>query len=274
MTDFKASDRDVSRAIRSWLHEDRHEDASRIAGAVLDRVEAAPERRAGWPAWRTPTMNRFMTFGLGAAAVVVALVVGAQLLSEPSNTGGPDAATPTQEPTATPTAIPTATPRPTPTPVAVPPLTQSFTSTQHGISMSYPEEWIVRPATEPYTDRPEPQFLHPGFDVLKDPLHDGELFLWITSRPIGEATPEEWLTAALAGWGCTATEPIAVDGATGLIGAQGCYELATVTTAGRGYEIGLYHGSTGERRPDPSYNRAWFEEVLATIRLHPEDAVD
>ena len=23
-----------------------------------------------------------------------------------------------------------------------------------------------------------------------------------------------------------------------------------------------------------SYDRAWFEEVLATVQLHPEDAVD
>jgi RNA polymerase sigma-70 factor (ECF subfamily) len=38
-------DGDVTRAIRSWLHEDRREDASRIAAAVLDRVEATPRRR-------------------------------------------------------------------------------------------------------------------------------------------------------------------------------------------------------------------------------------
>jgi hypothetical protein len=50
--------------------------------------------------------------------------------------------------------------------------------------------------------------------------------------------------------------------------------LATVAIAGRGYELGLYHGSTGEGQPDPTYDRAWFEEVLATVRLHPEDAVD
>ena len=46
MSNQKASDRDVSRAIRSWLHEDRHEDVSRIAGAVLDQVDAVPQRRA------------------------------------------------------------------------------------------------------------------------------------------------------------------------------------------------------------------------------------
>jgi hypothetical protein len=48
MTDFNASDRDVTRAIRSWLREDRHEDASRIAGAVLDQVATTRQRRARW----------------------------------------------------------------------------------------------------------------------------------------------------------------------------------------------------------------------------------
>ena len=46
MSDFNAPDRDVTRAIRSWLHEDRHKDATRIAAAVLDRVETTPRRRA------------------------------------------------------------------------------------------------------------------------------------------------------------------------------------------------------------------------------------
>ena len=79
MTDFNASDRDVTRAIRSWLHEDRHEDVSRIAAAVLDRAEATPQRRAWWPARRTPTMNKFLAIGLGAAAVVVAVLIGYQV---------------------------------------------------------------------------------------------------------------------------------------------------------------------------------------------------
>ena len=38
MTDFRTTDRDVNRAIRSWLREDRHEDVSRIAGVVLGQV--------------------------------------------------------------------------------------------------------------------------------------------------------------------------------------------------------------------------------------------
>ena len=101
MTDFKTSDRDVNRAIRSWLHEDRHEDVSRVAGAVLDQVETIPQRRATWwPAWRTPTMNKFVTYSLGAAAVVVLLFAGSQIIGLPGGIfGNGPTPTPTLEPT-------------------------------------------------------------------------------------------------------------------------------------------------------------------------------
>ena len=101
MTDFNSSDRDVNRAIRSWLHEDRHEDASRVAGVVLDQADTVPQRRAtSWPARRFPEMNSIVKFGLAAAAVVAVIVVGAQLFGSPGGLGaGP---TPTPEPTASP----------------------------------------------------------------------------------------------------------------------------------------------------------------------------
>ena len=110
MTDFKASDQDVTRAIRSWLREDRHEDVSRVAGAVLDQAETIQQRRVTWwPARRASVMNRIVGLGVAAAAVVVALLVGTQLLSSPGpSTGGPGAeATPTQTPTVEPTPEPT-----------------------------------------------------------------------------------------------------------------------------------------------------------------------
>jgi hypothetical protein len=95
MNDFNASDRDVTRAIRSWLHEDRYEDVSRIAGAVLDQVATTRQRRATWwPARRTPTMNKVVAFAAGAAAVAVAVVIGVQLLGPPAPGGvggGPSA---------------------------------------------------------------------------------------------------------------------------------------------------------------------------------------
>lgn len=84
MTKFNASDRDVDRAIRSWLHEDRHEDASRLAGAVLDQVDTTPQRRATWwPTWRSQRMHKIGTIGLAAAAVLIAVFVGSQVVRAP-----------------------------------------------------------------------------------------------------------------------------------------------------------------------------------------------
>ena len=102
MTDFNASDRDVTRAIRSWLHEDRHEDVSRIAGAVLDQVETTRQRRSWWPARRFESMNTYAKFALAAAAVLVVAVVGYNVLPGRGGVGGP-----------------TATPSPSPAPLAV-----------------------------------------------------------------------------------------------------------------------------------------------------------
>ena len=168
-----------------------------------------------------------------------------------------------------------ATPEPSPSPAAsAPPLTQSFTSTLHGISVSYPEGWTAQAATGPWTASTFPlSFGEPHADFLYDPTLTSDLFVTIASQPIGDATSEEWMAEQMASdEGCTGTEPIAVDGATGLIGADEC-SIAVVTTAGRGYWIQLY--TSGD---DPlavaAYDRAWFEELLATVQLHPDDAAD
>ena len=112
----------------------------------------------------------------------------------------------------------------------------------------------------------------PHADFLYDPTLTDDLFLTIASQPIGDSTPEDWVAAQMASdEGCAATEPITVDGGTGLIG------------------VDLQRGGRHNRWPrllDPAlyvwrrpsavapYDRAWFEEVLATVQLHPEDAVD
>ena len=259
MTDFTTFDRDVNRAIRSWLHEDRHEDASRLAEAVLDQVDTIPQRRATWwPRWRTPIMNRIVTIGLAAAAVVViATFVGARLFGSPTGRAGSESTS------------------------ALPP-TQSFTSELHGISVSYPEGWSAQAATEPWTDGTF--LLSLGVqDLLFDPTLTNHLFLAFASQPIGDSTPEDWVAEQMASYaGCTATEPITVDGATGLIGAgesatgligAGECKVAVVTTAGRGYWIQLYT-SGDEAWISVAYDRAWFQDFLATVQLQPEDAVD
>ena len=62
-----------------------------------------------------------------------------------------------------------------------------------------------------------------------------------------------------------------MDAASGLIGAADC-NMAAVTTGGRGYIIWLYT-SGDEAWLSSTYDRAWFEEVLATVQLQYEDAV-
>ena len=61
----------------------------------------------------------------------------------------------------------------------------------------------------------------PHADSLYDPTLDDNLFLIIASQPIGDSTPEDWVAEQMASdEGCTTTEPITVDGATGLIGCN------------------------------------------------------
>jgi hypothetical protein len=252
---------DLDRQLNDFLRDGPDELPYQSFDAVRDRTDHTRQRVVFGP-WRVPEMNKFLAIGLGAAAVVVAVLIGYQVFG--STGGGGVGAGPIATPE------PTASPEPSPSPPASPPpLTQSFTSTLHGISLSYPEGWTAQAATEPWTDSTFPQnFYAPNVDVLYDPTLETDLFLILASQPIGDSTPEDWLAEQLAtpDQGCDTTEPITVDGGSGQIGCT----LAVVTTAGRGYWIQLY---TGDRAP-VRYDLAWFEEVIATVQLHPEDAVD
>ena len=90
--------RDPDRLIHHFLLEGEEQ----LRDQVYDAVRAAIERkrqRVIFGPWRTPVMYKIVGFGLAAAAVVVALVVGTQLLGSPTtNVGGPDVeASPTPE---------------------------------------------------------------------------------------------------------------------------------------------------------------------------------
>ena len=103
-----STDRDVTRTVRSWLKEDRHEDAARVLNLVLDEVDTTPQRRPLWLARRFPIMStNAFRYGIAAAAVVMALA-GFALLSRGQNVG--DRATPSPAPTST--AVSTSTPPP------------------------------------------------------------------------------------------------------------------------------------------------------------------
>lgn len=252
------------------------EDPSRAPDWVLDAalatIDSTPQRRAFIRVpGRFHDMNSFAKLAVAAVVVIAVGALGLAVLRPGSGPGvGGQAVTPSPEPS--PSLSPSATTRPTPSLRATPPLTQTFTSTLNGISMSYPEGWATQAATEPWPGGIA-NFREPIADNLYDPTLTDHLFLTIASQPIGDSTPDEWVAEKLTlDDGCAANEPIAVDGATGLIGAGDCNAVA-VTTDGRGYLIVLYT-SGDEAWLGVTYDRAWFQEVLATVHLLPEDAVD
>lgn len=269
MTEFNATGRDVSRAIRSWLHEDRHEDASRIAGAVLDQLDATPQRRDWWPARGTEVVNKIVALGLGAAALVVALVVGAQLLGSPSNVGSGGEPTPAIQPT----------------PHSSPGFSR-FTSTMHGISIDYPSGWQIRPATERWTGGAL-NFDSPAADVIFDPMLGDRLYILLASQPgrgAGQADQfdhqsdqfdlieESGVCDPEGGMGGGS---FTVDGASAWgqtcdpgISAAASVEAVAVTTDIRGYLIALVE-SGDEPGVGDTYD---LDGALETVELRPDEA--
>ena len=99
-------DRDFDRLLDQWFADGPLEVADRVVVQATDRIERQSQRPAWRLLWRSP-MRPAITFGLAAAAVLVAAVVGFNLLSKGPTVGGPPA-----------TVSPTASSSPSPTPGA------------------------------------------------------------------------------------------------------------------------------------------------------------
>lgn len=91
--------RDPDRLIHDFVLEGAERLHDRVYDAVRAEIERRPQRVVIGP-WRMPIMNKLVPIGLGAAAVVVAIVIGAQLLGPPAP-GGVGGA-PSTAPSATP----------------------------------------------------------------------------------------------------------------------------------------------------------------------------
>ena len=116
-----------------------------------------------------------------------------------------------------------------------------------------------------------PTFPDPFADVLLDPLTEN-LFLIFGSQPIGDSTPDEWIAEQMAdGMHGDRADRRGRRHRTDRV--RHC-DMVAVTTAGRGYYIRLYTPTLTKASAFAPYDRAWFEEVLATVQLQPEDAVD
>jgi hypothetical protein len=113
-----SSDRDTTRIVRSWLDEGVTALPDRVLDAVLDQVPATPQRRATWgPARRFADMNTFAKFAVSAAAVVLAALVGINLLPG-GGVGGDPFPSSTSSLAASPTRSSTPSLRPEPSPIA------------------------------------------------------------------------------------------------------------------------------------------------------------
>jgi hypothetical protein len=134
----------------------------------------------------------------------------------------------------------------------------------HGLSISYPGTWTTVPATGPDPSA-EPGFLSPGADFLHDPVLRDHLFIALASEALDGQTGDTWAAAVFddPALGCAAErEPITVSGAPGLI----CGTLVLTWVGERGYHIRLYVSDDDPQVAD-LYDRAWFEAVVATVRL-------
>lgn len=270
---MNASKHDLERRIADYY---ASEASPRAPDWVLDgtlaTVQKTSQRRAlaSLP-WRLNRMNGFAKLAVAAVIVVAAGLAGMAVL-RPGSAPGPGGPVPSESPTPSPTrSLP---PLPTGTPAAgayVPPaLSETFTSDIHGFSISYPAGWATQPATQPWTTPTPFFFLEPVGDFIYDPARTDHLFLGLASQLLDGRPVDEWAAAILTAEGCVGSEPVVVDGATGLMSECG---MAAVSSEGRGYLFWLYLSGDDADLREFDY-QTWFNEVLATVQLNPEAAVD
>jgi hypothetical protein len=240
--------------------------ADRVLDAALDEVHLIRQRRVLVRApWRYPSMNMYAKLAVAAVVVIAVGALGLAILGPaPGGVGG--AASPSASATPSPSPMPT----PTPTPTPLPELTETFTSDRYGISISYPTGWTPLRGMEPWTTG-----LPSGCDpVCADQIDEKQTdaaFIRVSSQALAGRAGEAWAEGLLddPGWEATCppeTEPITIDGSPGILATQ-CPEGLLTAMAWddmRGYLFVLY-------RID---DVAWFKEILSTVRLEPERAVD
>ncbi len=152
----------------------------------------------------------------------------------------------------------------------------TFTSTVHGVSIDYPAGWQVRPATEPWTGG-ELSFDSPAADVLFDPALGVELYLVVASQPYNGLHPQQWLRKQ-SEWLCPGER---LGAGTAEVDGTNAYALRCSTSQSavlvfaetRGYVIRLI-ASAAEPELTETYSSSWLRELLETVDLRPEDAID
>jgi hypothetical protein len=262
---------DAERILDAFLAPEADRLPDRVIEAALADIARTPQRRALRVPWRFPTMPTYMK--LAAAAALVIAVGGFalwQLAPPPGGPGSPTVGpTATAVPTAQPTTAPTA--RPEPTTYVPGALTQTFTSKIYGVSLMYPENWAAQAATEPWTEGGPPIASDPTGDKVLDAALGDHLFLTVVSRPVEGASLDEWFTDFFEG--CTARAGGSINGADRVLRGECVSDVALASSGGRGYVFEL-RASDDDVELRTLDTAALLDAILATVELHPEDAVD
>ena len=242
-----------------------------VLRSALQIIDDTPQRHVVIRVpWRFPHMNTFAKVAIAAVVVIAVGAVGLSVLRPPSSSsvGG--------QPTASPSPSPSPTVRATNTPEPPPALTGSFTSDRHGFSISYPAGWDTSAATEPWAAAGLPNFGEPAGDFMFDPILTDHLFLVVASRPLegqdGAAWADEFLNAMAANDDCgLPLESVTIGSGPARLCAGG--GMVATWAGDRGYMVWL-HTSGDDPTAVAAYDDAYFNEILATLQLRPEDAVD
>ena len=243
LTDFYASEA-PPRAPDRVLHE------------ALAAIDSTQQRRVLIPApWRFPSMNSYAKVAVAAIAVIAFGAVGLAMWRG-GVSPGPGVVTPSAPPSSGPSASPAQG------------LPERFSSTMHGISVSYPAGWTTQSATAAWLTG------FPGdTSGARDTIEDGSSdpsFIGLASQPLAGKTGEQWATDLLAvpdAFCQPPTESITVAGASGVLaqcsdqGTPGL--LALVWTADRGFWIVGYQVT----------DRTFFDQLLGTVQLRPDEAL-
>ncbi len=245
-----SADRELTRIVRSWLEEGATALPDRVLDAVLDQVPATRQRRAWWPARRSPHVNASIRIAIAAAAVVIVALIGIKLVPGTGGVGG--VAGPPMTP------LPTASPTPTPSPTPVPTLPPSGavapgTYRSDFMTFTVPAGWdayqgwaLIKNGAMP----PNGSSLVPWKQiatVYKDPCHwlrtgasvgptvDALVAALVAQKRAGTATPVDVTIGGFSGKEIDLMVPLNVSFATC---DQATYKLWTDASGGDRYEQG------------------------------------
>jgi len=239
----------------------------RLLHAALATIDTTRQRRGLLAPWRFQLMSTNMKL---AAALAVAIVLGAGVVRLLASPEGPDVGA-TATPSATRTASAPTPVMPTAVPPSAPPLTGTYFSAVYGLRVSYPDGWrLNRTGAEPWDLHALPGWGSPlgTADSIGYPAAPDSLFIVLSSHVLdasesGSAWAEDLNTEADPG-PCETFETIVVAGLEGRL--YSCNEplRALFWSDDQGFLVAV-HRSRDVSWYAETFDTNWFKDLLATV---------